>query len=186
VEAAVTLQQRVVGMLTDPKREWPLIAAEPSQLVDLYRGYILILAAIPAVCVLLRMAVFSTTVAVAAAVAQYLSAVILPIVAALAVEKLAPKFNSRGDTAQALKLVAYAWTPVWVAGVLYLFVGLAPLVALAVLYAIYLFYLGLPAVLGTPHEQAVPFTLISTLVILVASVVLQSVIRALSLPQYVF
>jgi hypothetical protein len=182
----VNLQQRVTGILTDPRREWAAIAAEPADIPSLYRNYILILAAIPALCILVRMRVFSSFVAVAAAVSYYVSAVILPIVAATVIEKLAPTFKSRADTVQALKLVAYAWTPVWVAGVFYLVVGLVPLILLAALYAIYLFYVGAPTVMGTPPEQAVPFTLISTLVILVASIVLQTLIRALSLPQYPF
>jgi hypothetical protein len=38
----------------------------------------------------------------------------------------------------------------------------------------------------TPVEQVVPYTLISTLVIVVIGIVLQSVIRVLSLPQYPF
>ncbi|MGA2366194.1 MAG: YIP1 family protein, partial [Steroidobacteraceae bacterium] len=40
---------RIKGILLTPRTEWPLIAAEPASIGSLYTGYILIMAAIPAV-----------------------------------------------------------------------------------------------------------------------------------------
>ena len=40
---------RVKAILTTPKTEWPIIAAEPATVADLYKNYIIWLAAIPAV-----------------------------------------------------------------------------------------------------------------------------------------
>ncbi len=41
---------RVKAILTTPKTEWPVIAAEPATVADLYKNYIVWLAAIPVVC----------------------------------------------------------------------------------------------------------------------------------------
>ena len=40
---------RVQALLLSPKTEWPVIAAEPETVANLYKNYIMILAAIPAV-----------------------------------------------------------------------------------------------------------------------------------------
>src|SRR5581483_8421509 len=84
-------------------------------------------------------------------------------VAALIIEKLAASFQSRGDTAQALKLVVYASTPVWVAGVLNLVPALGVLILVAALYAIYLFYVGLPIVMQTPTDKVVAYMIVSAI-----------------------
>ena len=90
---------------------------------------------------------------------------------AAALERLAPRFHSSGTTVDALKLVAYASTPVWVAGLVHLLLLLSPLAILAFLYAVYLTYIGLPAVLKTPHDQTVPFTLVASLTAIVVDVI---------------
>ena len=96
------------------------------------------------------------------------------------IEKLAPNFDSRGDTAQALKLVAYASTPVWIAGVLHLVPLLGVLILLAALYAVYLFYLGLAPVMKTPQDKVLPFMIVSAVVVVVVSVCLSFVLTAVS------
>jgi hypothetical protein len=61
---------------------------------------------------------------------------------------------------------------VWIAGVLNLIPALSPLIILAALYAIYLFYLGLPTLMGTPSGQVVPYMVVSAIVIIIVSFVL--------------
>ena len=45
---------RVKAILTSPKTEWPVIAAETTTVADLYKNYVIILAAIPAIAVAQR------------------------------------------------------------------------------------------------------------------------------------
>jgi hypothetical protein len=175
------LQKRVVAILTNPAAEWPIIAAERDDVGALYRNYILLLALVPAVGMFLAVGLFSPIFATRAAVGVYVSSIVTPLIAALIIERLAPRFGSRGDTAQALKLVAYASTPVWIAGILYATLILSPLVAVAALYAVYLFYVGLTPVLGTPYEQRVPFMVVAALAILVVVIVLNLLTRTLGL-----
>ena len=54
---------RVKGILLTPKTEWPLIAGEPATVGDLYKGYIVWLAAIPPLVGFLVTARFSATIA---------------------------------------------------------------------------------------------------------------------------
>jgi hypothetical protein len=93
-------------------------------------------------------------------------------VAAIVIEQLAPKFQSRGNTVQALKLVVYAYTPIWLAGVLSLIPSLSALTIIAAFYAIYVFYLGMPKVMGTPESQVIPYMAVAAIVIIVINVII--------------
>ena len=76
---------------------------------------------------------------------------------------------------QALKMVAFASTPSWIAGVLQLGPLLGALALLAALYGVYLFYLGLPYVMKTPPDKVIPYMVVSAIVIIVISVVTASI-----------
>lgn len=178
------LQKRVTNILTTPKTEWLVIAAEPTDVASLYRNYIIILAAIPAIGTFLGTARYSLGAGLYAGVLQYVSSLIAPFVSAFIIEKLAPTFKSSGDTTQALKLVAYASTPMWLAGIFNISVFLMPLLLIAGLYGIYLFYLGLPPVMKTPLDSVVPYMVVAALVIIVVYIVLASIVAAISGPMY--
>jgi hypothetical protein len=170
------LQRRLTGLLVNPKAEWAAIAAEPADIASLYLTVILILAAVGPLALLLRITISGAPiVGFGIAVGTYLVSIANPIVSAVVVEKLAPKFGSHGTTVDALKLVAYSSTPAWVAGALYLIPGLGAIATLVgVLYGIYLFALGLPRLLHTPREQIVPFMVVCALVILVINTLLSA------------
>jgi hypothetical protein len=162
---SATLQQRVVGILSNPQTEWPAIAVESDTIQGLYTHYIIPLAAIGAVTLFLR---FPGIGMLTVALVQYIVQLAVPIICAVLIAWLAPRFKSSGDNVQALKMVAYASTPAWVGAVARLVPFLYPLVALvAGLYAIYLFYLGLTSVMKTPDDQRVPFMLISAILVIV-------------------
>jgi hypothetical protein len=183
----MNLPARVTNILTKPSSEWPVIAAEPADVASILVGYVLILAAIPAVCLFIGVEVIAVPYighlpvagALSGAVMTYVRSVVVVIIAALIVKQLAPTFGSRGDTAQALKLVAYSYTPLWIAGVLYLVVVLTPLAIVAALFAIYLFYVGLPVVMKTPADKVIPYMLVSAVVVIVVHLLLQLILGAM-------
>jgi Yip1-like protein len=173
------LTTRITNILKQPAQEWPIIAAEPTDAVTLITGYAAPLAAIPAVCSWIGWSLIGIgfyrrglVAGLAGAIVSFVFALLGAYIAAIVIEKLAPTFKSSGTTVDALKLVVYAQTPVWVAGVLNLVPPLAVLVLIAALYAIYLFYLGLPVLMKTPSEQVIPYMIVSAIVIIVISVCL--------------
>jgi hypothetical protein len=92
----MNLKNRLTGLLIDPKREWSLIADEPADVVWLYRHFIAIVAAIPSAALFLRFTLAAAPiVGLGAAVARYIIALATPMAAAVIVERLAPKFQSR-------------------------------------------------------------------------------------------
>jgi uncharacterized membrane protein len=184
------LVPRVTNILTKPKQEWPVIASESTDVATLYKEYIVLLAAVPAICSFIGMTVIGVPIpffgtmrvgvvsGLTGLVVRYVLSLAAAYVAAIIVEKLAPTFQSQGSTIQALKLVAYASTPAWVAGVLSLFPPLVPLTILAGLYGVYLFYLGLPHLMKTPPDKVIPYMIVSAIVIFVMYLIVGAVTAA--------
>lgn len=185
------LTTRVVNILKSPQTEWPVIAAEPTDVASLYKGYIIPLAAIGPVCSLLGGALIGTITpfgtfrtpivsGVVIAVLSYAFALVGIFIDAVIIEWLAPKFKSTGSRVDALKMVAYASTPGWVAGVLHLVPLLGLLVILAMLYGVYLYYLGLPHVMKTPADQVVIYMIVSAVVIIVVTAIIGVIMGSIS------
>lgn len=183
---------RVKSILLSPNREWPVIAAEPASVKSLYTGYIMVLAAIPAVFgfvkgSLIGHSMFGVTIrtpipaGLASAVVGYVLGLVLLYVVALIVNALAPTFGGRKDQVQALKAVGYAWTAAWVAAIATIIPWLGWLVVLAGgIYSIYLLYLGLPHTMKCPREKAVGYTVVTVIIAVVLSWVLALVIAGIT------
>jgi amino acid transporter len=188
----MSIQTRVIGILSKPADEWRAIAAESTDPAGLMREYAAPLAAIPAVCQFLGLTIVGVSLpllgtyrtgmarGLSGAIVSWIFALAGAWLAAMVVDKLAPTFQSHGGMTHALKLVVYAMTPVWVAGVLNLIPALSVLAVIAALYAIYLFYLGLPVLMSTPADKIVPYMVVSALVIIVLSVILGACAAALT------
>lgn len=183
----MNLQTRVINILSKPKEEWPIIASESTDVAALYKEYIMPLAAIPAICGFVGMTVVGVSVpflgqirtpiasAITGLVVGYVLSLLGVFLAGFIVDKLAPSFQSSGGIVQALKMVAFASTASWVAGVLQLVPLLGALALLAALYGVYLFYLGLPSVMKTPPDKVIPYMVVSAIVIIVISIVTASI-----------
>lgn len=192
---------RIRNILLQPRSEWELIAAEPTTPKALYLNYIMLLAAIGPICSIIGNSIVGMSIPFAAgrfrvglgaslahAVLAYALTLGGAYVLALVIETLAPSFAGTRDRTQALKVVAYSWTPMWVAGVVQLFPGsiMLALVALAAgIYGLYLLYLGLPPVMKSPREGALGYTAASV----IAAIVIYLVIgwlaaMAISYPTY--
>lgn len=185
------LQTRVKNILTDPAREWPVIAAETTDVPSLIRDYAAPVSAIAAVSQVIGSTVVGVSMGflgryrvglvrgVANGIVTWVFGLVGVWLAAVIIEKLAPSFQSRGTTTDALKLVVYASTPVWIAGVLNIVPPLAVLILIAGLYAIYVFYLGVPVVMHTPPDKVVAYMIVSALVVIAVSIVLGLITTAL-------
>ena len=172
-------QARVVGILTHPADEWPRIAGERTDVQTLMLGYVAPLAAIPAICRWIGLSLIGWWLPIVgtyrvgivsgllAAIVSWIFSLAAVYIAGIVIERLAPTFGSTGGLIAALKLVAYASTPVWLVGVLNLVPVFVPLTLLAALYGAYLFSVGLPPVMRTPETQVVPYMFIATIVTIV-------------------
>jgi hypothetical protein len=189
---APDLKTRVVNILTKPKEEWPVIEGESTSVASLYSSYIVILAAIPVVASFIKMSLIGTMMirvgivtGLIAAIVGYALSLAGVYLAAFVIEKLAPTFQSQGDTIKALKLVAYAYTAAWVAGIFNLlpFIGFLGVLAGGI-YSIYLFYLGLPIMMKTPRDKVVPYMIVAAVVIFVIYIVIGLVVGGITAASY--
>jgi len=186
------LKRRVVGIITDPMHEWRAIVSEPADIASLYLGYIVPLAAIPAVAMFIGLGVvgvpfvgrFGMVTALGTGVVVFVQGLVAPILVAIVIERLAPKFKSRGSTVDALKLAAYASTPLWVGGGIYVLIYLVALIVAPALYAFYLFYVGLTPIMKTPADQVVPFMVVSAITLVAVNIAFRLLLRLLGLPSY--
>jgi hypothetical protein len=187
---------RAKNVLMTPKTEWPTIASEHTDVGTLYTSYIVPLSAIGPICGWIGMSLIGVTTpfvgtfhvplvsGLVGAIVGFVLGLVGVYICAMVIEWLAPKFKSSGSRLDALKLVAYASTPVWVAGVLRLVPVLGLLGILAALYAIYLFYLGVPVLMKTPTDQVIPYMVVSAIVMIVLFVVMGAITAAITGAMY--
>lgn len=184
--AGAGLVERVKGILLRPSETWDQIDREPATIGGLYTGYVMLLAAIPAVCTLIGLLVFgiggfgftfrpSPVWLVAQAVLQYGLSLAMVYVMALIIEALAPNFGGAKDRIQAFKIAAYSPTASWVAGVFGLLPALGIIAVLGGLYSLFVLYKGLPKLMKTPEDKALPYTAVVIVVAIVASLVIGAV-----------
>ena len=92
---------------------------------------------------------------------------------------LASSFGSESNLTNAFKAVAFSMTPTWIAGVLYIIPPFSILVLLAVLYGIYLFYLGLPLLMNTPKEKGLLYVIVVIVITIIFYIILGFITSAL-------
>ena len=152
----MNLIERAKAILLKPAETWPVIDAEPATTASIYKEWLVIMAAIPAVCAFIGMSVVGIgvfgfgyrmpiVVGLTSMVMRYVVTLLMVFVMALIVDALAPSFGGTKSRIGALKLIAYGSTASFVAGVFALLPMLGSLATLvAAIYALYVIWLGLP------------------------------------------
>lgn len=176
----VDIVSRAKNLILSPDKEWPVIAAEATDVKSLFTGYVMILAAIPVIAsfIGLTIFVFIPLVGVGAIPGLLVSSVvsyILGLAGVFALGKIiaivAPKFGGSAEELPAMKLAAYAPTASWLAGI-FSIIPLLAILGILGLYSIYLFYLGATAVTRVPKDKAAVFTIVVFLVAIVIFVLI--------------
>jgi hypothetical protein len=175
---------RIKNILLTPKSEWDVIAAETTPTNTIITTYVLPLAAVAAVAGFIGMSVIGMSMPFAgtyrvgmvgglvAAIFQVVMAVVMVFVLGFIIDALAPNFGATKSMPQAIKVAAYAYTPVWVVSVLKIIPMLGIVVLLAAIYAVYLLYLGLPRLMKGPEDKAAGYTAVVVVVSLVLAIVI--------------
>ena len=179
--------ERVKNICLSPNTEWPVIASEPSTTGGLITGYVAPLAAIGAVAGFIGgsivgrslpfLGTYRTPVlpGLVVAVFTFVMAIVGIVILAFLINALAPTFGGEKNSAQAMKVAVYSYTPAWVAGALQILPVLGVLGLLAGLYGLYLLYLGLPRLMKCPEDKAIGYTIVVVVCAIVVSLVLGAV-----------
>ena len=183
----MNIMERIKGILLRPKEEWQIIAGETTPIPELYKNYIILLAAIGPVASFIGMSLIGVSLPVGgayrvsiitgivSAVVQYILTLVGVYILALIIDTLAPTFTGEKNIDQAFKLAAYSYTPGWLVGIFALIPALGVLGILG-LYGIYLLYVGLPVLMKSPKEKSTGYTI----AIIIAAIIIFVVIGAIS------
>lgn len=179
----MNLLDRAKNIVLSPKKEWKVINTESTDIAELYKSYIIPLAAIGPVSSIIGLSFvgirgFRVPIgsAITHAIISYALSLIAVFIVALIIDALAPTFSGRKNTIQALKVATYSYTPAWLAGVFVLIPWLGVLGLLAALYGLYVLYLGLPVLMEAPKGKA----LVYTVVVVVCTIVILVIIGLIS------
>jgi len=177
----MALVDRVRNICVSPATEWLVIEQENTSPSELVMSYLAPLAAAGAAAgfigsvLLSSMLPFASAgraaipIALVTACLSFVLTIAGCYVIGLIINALAPTFGGRQDSAQALKLSVYAYTPALVAGVL----AFIPLVGalfgfVGWVYSLYLTYLGVTPMMKSAPGKAPAYTI----VVVICSVVL--------------
>jgi hypothetical protein len=184
------LVTRAANIILRPEQEWPVIVREHAGWHALLFYYLVPLTLIAPIAYGARVLLggegsfhdFPTTdaalrFALLSVSGGFLASLLSVLAMSLALRLVAPLFHGRRDFADAVKVVTYAGTPVWFAGLIMVapltrFPLLVIVILIAIMHGLFLFYLGLHHVTRVPRADAVECTAI----IVVAGVTLSSVV----------
>lgn len=184
---AESIMGRAKNILLAPDAEWEKIDREKPTIQGLYTGYVGILAAIPPLAGAIGGIVFGYGAMgytlrpplgnlIAAAVIEYLLALAAVAVLALVIEQLAPSFDGTRNRMQAFKVAGYSMTAGWLAGIFSIIPALSLIGSVFGFYSFYLLYRGLPKLMKTSQEKALPYTAL----VVIASILLFFVFNILA------
>ena len=165
---------RARAITNTPQTEWPAVAAESSNALAI--RYIAILALIPVLARLIGGWLIGGYTpllsALSGAVVAYALTFLVVFAVALVVDLLAPKFGGQRSYSSALRLTAYSFTPVWLAGIFLLVPGASFLVLLG-LYGFYLMWTGMPVLMQSPRDK----TLLYVVTVAACTIALDAAVR---------
>jgi hypothetical protein len=189
-----SLVDRAKAIILKPKEEWPIIAAEPMTQGQIFKGWVLPLAAIGPMASLIGGQVFgyggfgfsfrpSILSGITTAILSYAMTVLGVFVLALIADWLAPKFDGQSNRLNALKLVAFGATASFLAGIF----GLIPALGvfgLLGLYSIYLFYTGAPLLMKVPEAKAGGYVAVTIICAIVLSLIIAPIVGLITAASF--
>ncbi|HAK59288.1 MAG TPA: YIP1 family protein [Nitrospiraceae bacterium] len=185
------LLARVKNLILNPKDEWEAIKSDDATIKDIIFNYVAVLAAIPAIASIIGQGIvgfgvmgetmrYPMSYLLFSGILEYVMNIAGILVAGAIINNLAVTFESKKSSVQSLKVAAYAYTPVWLAGALYVMPFLYVPMILISLYGIYLLYLGLSPLMATPDSRSPGYTVLSIIAMIAITVIIQGLAPALT------
>jgi hypothetical protein len=148
-------------------------------------NYVVVLAAIPFVATLVGDLWYyayraAYGYAFAVAIATYVLDVAAVYVIGMIIWKLGPNFGTTTGQAKATLLAALVYTPVFFISILTIIPFIGWITFLGLLYGLYVLYLGLPIVLGTPPGKEMGYIIAIVVVAIIVYAVIGAIIGAIT------
>ena len=187
----MALLNHVMGIILKPKHEWLVIKEKNISTNQLFTGYVAILALLPVIAEFIGNCLigiklsefmgssFSYRVPIVSgliyAVVSYFMAFVGIYLSAFIINALAPEFESKQNMNNALKLIAFSYTPVWIAEIFEILQTLSSLKVLGV-YGLYLLYLGLEPMMETYSSKRIVFLIVVIFILVVVYMVVNLIV----------
>ncbi len=176
--------ERVKNILTTPKTEWEFINSESATPQSLLTGYILPLALVsaagPLLWALVFAGIFGTSFGFTTVIIGFVAQVVAYYVSVILVDMLAPSFGSEKDINKSAQLVAYSYTPSFIAGFLSFIPLLGSLISLAAwAYGIYIMYLGIGPLKKTPEDKKVVYLVVVYVILMALYFIILAILGAI-------
>lgn len=182
-----TLMNRAKQIVLQPKETWNVIASEETTVSKLLTSYVLPLALIPAIASFIGFGIIGFSAGyfgraaslewgINQAVTSFIGTFLGIWVSAWVISQLAPKYGVTLSMSDAVKLVAYSYTPSMLAGIFYLIPALTILVIVGSIYSLYVLYLGFQPITKVNSEQQTSYFVISLIAIIIVFVAISFVL----------
>jgi hypothetical protein len=163
------LVTRAKNIILTPKTEWLVIAGETTSAGSLFAGYVLPLVAMGQIAAIIGGMLSGHGLGLATmvliAIVGFVQAIVGVYVLGFIAAKIAPSFGGKDDLSQGLKLVAYSYTAAWIAGVLNILPVIGAIVVLiALVYGLYLLYIGVAPMMSVAQERSLGYAAVVILV----------------------
>ncbi|MFA4850946.1 MAG: YIP1 family protein [Bacteroidales bacterium] len=168
---------RAINIMFSPAKEWKVVESETPNTNNIIFLYVLPLALIPAIFTILGHVLFPIRFwgipiqgwqsGLSVGLTSFISSIVAVFLTAFIVDALAPSFKTQKNFGKALQLVAYSFTPMWVAGILNIIPSISILASIAGIYGLVLLYFGFEHTMKPPKESTVGYYF-ATLGILIA------------------
>jgi hypothetical protein len=188
----MALLDRVKNIIINPKAEWEVINQETTSGASLIFSYLFPLALLAAVATFIGFSFFAfgglglgMEYALIYAVTMLIQLVVAVYLNSLVTDALAPSFSSEKNMGKSIQLVVYAATPAYVGAILNIIPGIGWLGSLAGgIYAIYLFYLGIPVLKKTPQDKVAIYLIVIIIVLIIIYAVIQYIMWRVIFSSY--
>jgi hypothetical protein len=149
-------------------------------------NYVAIIALVPLIATLVGDAIYYSSRfdphnvaggSVEVAIVTYIFQIIGVLIVGAVIWKLAPHFASKTNQTRATVLAAYGYTPVALIAIVDFIPSIGFLTFLGLLYGLYIIYLGLPILMGTPKDRVITYMI----AILIASFIVYAIVDYITL-----
>jgi hypothetical protein len=184
------LINRAKNIILQPKATWEEVKNEETTIQGLLVSYVLPLALISAIASFIGFGFIGSNIpfvgkvhsigwGINQAVTSFVSVMLGIILSGWVISWLAPKFDTTLNLTDAVKLVAYSYTPAILGGIFNIIPALAVLGIITGLYSLYILYLGFGPITKVSTEKTTTYFVVSLLVIIGVYVILGLVIGAI-------
>jgi len=192
----MNLIERAKNILVSPKTEWDVIANEEPNVNKIFTSYVIPLAGAAAIAAfidygliginMLGIQMKGVNYGFYYALNSFIVTICSVFITAFVVDALAPSFNSEKNFGRSFQLVAYSYTAGWVGGLFQILPAIAFLGTILSLYGLYILYLGMPKLKGTPADKHIGYFVVTIIVLIAVFIVIGLILNAIFQPMFGF